>query len=212
MCGVFGWISKDGGNVDIKTLRRIAVITERRGPHAWGIAWLDRDGELHMYKQTGLISNSLGMLAMTRNAVAIIGHTRWATQGDPSDNGNNHPHQSLDGWYVHNGQIPAYRRIVQEYGITTRSDCDSEVIGHLIEQADDQEILDRCLHASSLVADLDYAMLGLWPTGDLVAVRMGKPLHIGQTKKGTWLASLPDGLPDAKRIKDFTGRTFNASA
>ena len=77
MCGVFGWVSKNGGRVDLKTLRRIAVVTESRGPHAWGMAWLDRDGELHMYKQTGRISKNLDMLRMARNAVALIGHTRW---------------------------------------------------------------------------------------------------------------------------------------
>ena len=212
MCGVFGWVSKNGGRVDLKTLRRIAVVTESRGPHAWGMAWLDRDGELHMYKQTGRISKNLDMLAMARNAVALIGHTRWATQGDPSDNGNNHPHQSLDGWYVHNGRIPTYRSIIQDYGLTTRSDCDSEVIGHLIERIDKPTILARCIEASTLVATVDYAMLGLWPSGELVTIRMGKPLHVGNTEKGTWVASLAGSVPNARQVKDFTGRVLRCSA
>jgi glucosamine 6-phosphate synthetase-like amidotransferase/phosphosugar isomerase protein len=212
MCGVFGWISKDGGQIDIKTLRRIAVITERRGPHAWGLAWLDRNGQLHMYKQTGQISHSLKRLAMARDAVALIGHTRWATQGDPAWNDNNHPHQCLDGWYVHNGRIPTYDQILSEYGITPRTECDSEVIGHLVERHDSPNILDRCIEASELVATVDYAMLGLWPSGDLVTIRMGKPLHIGQTRKGTWLASLATGLPGAQPLRDFTGRVFRVSA
>ncbi len=58
MCGVFGFIAKPGGGLNLKILKRIARITERRGPHAWGIAWINRDDQLCTYKQTGSIRDS----------------------------------------------------------------------------------------------------------------------------------------------------------
>ena len=79
------------GGPDLKLLRRLATVTEQRGPHAFGFAWVDGRGRLRSYRQTGRITDHLGLLAAARDARLLIGHTRWATQGDPADNLNNHP-------------------------------------------------------------------------------------------------------------------------
>src|SRR5947208_1937574 len=83
MCGVFGFMSREGGRVNLQALARVAEVTQRRGPHAFGFAWIDRRGRLKCYKQTGRITDHLGLLAMAADARMLIGHCRWATQGNP---------------------------------------------------------------------------------------------------------------------------------
>ena len=194
----------------MKTLRRIALVTETRGPHAWGIAWYDRDGELHMYKQTGRISESLDMLKIARDALLLIGHTRWATQGTPDDNRNNHPHASDDGWYVHNGTIPSYRRLIHTHQLVPRTDCDSEVIGLLMDQHSAVTRLNRCIYAANVTGERPFAMLGLWP-GELVMVRKNNPLHRGETKKGIYFGSLAGGLPNAEAVPNNRANSYTIS-
>ena len=57
MCGVFGFVRTDGGRLSLPVLGRIALATQRRGPHAFGLAWIDRRGRLKCYKQTGRIGD-----------------------------------------------------------------------------------------------------------------------------------------------------------
>ncbi len=194
MCGVFGFVAKENGPLNMNILKRIAKVTERRGPHAWGMAWLNRSGRLCMYKQTGRIRDSLGMLAMARDAVMLIGHTRYATQGDPDNNLNNHPHPCDGGWIVHNGVIPHFRELITEHELHPVTECDSEVLGLLVEKLQG-DLLTRCVDTANIAGQRNFVMLGLWKPGRLVAVRHGNPLHVGETNRGYYLASLADGLP-----------------
>jgi glucosamine 6-phosphate synthetase-like amidotransferase/phosphosugar isomerase protein len=216
MCSVFGFVGRDGGRLDVERLARLAEVTERRGPHAFGFAWIDRRGRLKCYKQTGRITDHLGLLMMASDARMLIGHCRWATQDDPADNINNHPHPADGGWIVHNGQVRDYRRLVDAFDLYPVSACDSEVLGLLVERAKGS-ILDRCRAAVEAVSScreqgslFDRAqplvLLGLWPRPDrLVAVRRGNPLHYGRTEQGYYLASLADGLPGQVRpLQDGT--------
>jgi glucosamine 6-phosphate synthetase-like amidotransferase/phosphosugar isomerase protein len=219
MCGVFGFVSTDGGRLSLPVLGRIALATERRGPHAFGLAWIDRRGRLKCYKQTGRISDHLGLLTLAADARMLIGHCRFATQGDPANNLNNHPHPADGGWIVHNGQVRNYAQLVQAFGLYPVSECDSEVLGLLVEQGTGS-VLDRCRAAALLASDDPDAgplfgrqplvLLGLWSRpGRLVAVRRGNPLHCGQAAEGCYLASLADGLPGAVRaLKDDTAWLF----
>jgi glucosamine 6-phosphate synthetase-like amidotransferase/phosphosugar isomerase protein len=216
MCGVFGFVSRDGGKVNLDVLGRIAEVTERRGPHAFGFAWIDRRGRTKCFKQTGRISDHLGLLMMAADARLLVGHCRFATQGSSEDNINNHPHPADGGWIVHNGVIREYARLVDWFDLYPVSGCDSEVLGLLIEQGAGN-VLDRCRSAVR-VASPDagtlfgqpLVLLGLWPRPDrLVAVRRGNPLHFGRTEQGYYLASLADGLPgEVHAIKDNTARLF----
>jgi glucosamine 6-phosphate synthetase-like amidotransferase/phosphosugar isomerase protein len=222
MCGVFGFVSHDGGKLNLGVLARVARVTERRGPHALGFAWIDRRGRLKCYKQTGRISDHLGLLAMAANARMLVGHCRYATQGDPADNINNHPHPADGGWLVHNGQVRNYAELVQAFGLCPVSACDSEVLGLLVEEGEGN-VLDRCRAAVRAVCPDEepgslfapgspLVLLGLWPRPDrLVAVRRGNPLHFSRTEQGLYLASLADGLPgDACMVKDHTACLFTA--
>src|SRR5262249_34479556 len=145
-----GFVSRDGGQMDVELLGRIAEVTERRGPHAFGFAWIDRRGRLKCYKQTGRITDHLGLLMMAADARMLIGHCRFATQGDPADNINNRPHPADGGWIVHNGMVREYRRLLDAFDLYPVSACDSEVLGLLIEQGKGS-VLDRCRAAVQAV-------------------------------------------------------------
>ena len=130
MCGVFGFVS-NGGPLNVTRLQAIARVTEQRGQHAWGLAWVDGRGRLHSYKQAGRVGANLGLLRMAQDAVALIGHCRYTTQGSHFANVNNHPHPCDGGWLVHNGVIPGYHALVTGHKLQPVSDCDSEVLGLL---------------------------------------------------------------------------------
>jgi glucosamine 6-phosphate synthetase-like amidotransferase/phosphosugar isomerase protein len=212
MCGVFGFVAKDDGPLNLNILSRVATVTERRGPHAWGMAWINREGRLCMYKQTGRITDNLGLLSMARDATLLIGHTRWATQGDPDNNLNNHPHPSDGGWIVHNGMIPNFRTLISEHDLHPVTDCDSEVLGLLIETLPGK-LLSRCVKTANLASERNLVMLGLWKPGRLIAVRHGNPLHVGETGRGFYLASLKSGLPgDVSEVADNQALEFGEAA
>jgi glucosamine 6-phosphate synthetase-like amidotransferase/phosphosugar isomerase protein len=196
MCGVFGYVAQDDRDrLNPEILMRIARVTETRGEHAWGMAWVDSKGVLKHFKQTGPISDSLGLLRMASDAQVLIGHCRYATQGSPESNLNNHPHPCDGGWIVHNGIVPNYGQLVKEHTLFPTSECDSEVLGLLIERLRGS-LKSRIEQAVGLVRKgQPLVLLGLWKPGTLVAVRRGNPLWQGRAKRGTYLASLPEGLP-----------------
>ncbi len=195
MCGVFGFIAKtDDDRPDMARLERIATATERRGPHAFGFSWIDSRGRLRMFKQTGRISCALGCLAMASDARMLIGHCRWATQGSPENNLNNHPHPVDGGWLVHNGVIPRYDDLVEGHLLQPVGQCDSEAIGLLIEELDGT-LVERCAQAT-VALDSPAVVLALWNAPRrLVAVKRGNPLLIAEDDGGFYLASLAGGLP-----------------
>jgi glucosamine 6-phosphate synthetase-like amidotransferase/phosphosugar isomerase protein len=220
MCGVFGFVSREGRRLDLRALGRVALATERRGPHAFGFAWIDGRGRLKMYKQAGRIGKHLNLLSMAADARMLVGHCRFATQGSPEDNINNHPHPADGGWVVHNGQVRDYAALVEAFGLHPVSACDSEVLGLLIERGE-EGLFDRCRAAVRAAAPAGgpgalfgapqpLVLLGLWPRPDrLVAIRQGNPLHYSQVGEGDYLASLPDGLPgDVKALPDGTACLF----
>ena len=197
MCGVFGFTSKANKPIDLGILREVATVTNQRGPHAWGMAWIDSRGRLCCYKQTGPVTDALGLLSMARDARALIGHCRYATQGDPDEAANNHPHPVDGGWLVHNGVIAGYHTVMRHYSLHPVSACDSELLGLLMEQFNG-DLVERADQATEAVLHFrpsPLVMLGLWKPGTLVAVRKGNPLQVANTRKGVWLASLPEGMP-----------------
>lgn len=194
MCGIFGFITKNGKGPDLARLRRIAAETQRRGHHAFGLAWLGRDGAIHTFKRPGAATANLDDLTQCRGASVVIGHCRWATHGDPQDNRNNHPHPAGRGWFVHNGVVANHARLARTYHLAPRTECDSEVLGMLISRFAGS-IGWRAVQASRHVTT-PLAILGVWRRpARLLVVRGGKPLWFGQTAGGFYFGSLPDGLP-----------------
>lgn len=210
MCGVFGFVAKEDGRMNLRLIQQIALDTERRGPHAFGFAWVDREGRLRHFKKEGRISDSLGLLSLAADARVLIGHCRWATQGNPEDNNNNHPFACDGGFLIHNGQVKNYDALLEEQDIWPTTDCDSEVIARLIEQENGNH-LTRCIKAVNFVEKGDLAIAAIWGRPPRVAiVRRGKPLWQGHTKKGSlYFASRAFALPGkATMMEDYTAQMW----
>jgi glucosamine 6-phosphate synthetase-like amidotransferase/phosphosugar isomerase protein len=211
MCGVFGFVAKNDSRPDMARLIRIAQATEARGRHAFGFAWVDSAGHLKMFKQTGKISDGIGLLKMASDARMLIGHCRYATDGDPRYNINNHPHPIDGGWFVHNGVVSQYDAIVRQYELHCISHCDSEVIGQLYETSEGPAV-DRLIDACHTATTSPLVVLSLWKNPRrLIALRAGNPLELGETKNAWYFASLADGLPRPYMVRDNTALEFNVN-
>lgn len=200
MCGVFGFIANNPDErVDLEALSKVAAATERRGPHAFGFAWVDGRGRLRAFKQQGRITDHLTTLELARDAVAIVGHCRYSTHGDPANNLNNHPFPCDGGWLVHNGVIHHHRELVGKHELTPMTDCDSEVLALMAERFDGSRHR-RLAHAAAEASRSPLVTLGLWSRRtELVMVRNGNPLHVAYAKRGTYIASLATDMPARPR-------------
>jgi len=210
MCGVFGFISKNGKGPSPKRLESIARATEKRGPHAFGFAWVDSKGRLKHYKQRGRITSHLALLKMAHDARLLIGHCRYATHGRPENNTNNHPHAADGGFIVHNGVIHDHESILHAHQLETVSECDSETLARLIEKLDGS-VTARATAAAEICGEAPLVMLGLWTKPmRLVAIRSGNPLTIAHDTRGTYLASLASGMPhNVADVQNYRALTFS---
>lgn len=205
MCGIVGYIGS--GNVYevlIKGLHRL----EYRGYDSAGIALVNPDGKLSVYKAKGKVKNLEAYCEDKKieNAVAGIAHTRWATHGEPSDN-NAHPHYSEDGnlALVHNGTIENYQVLKDaliEHGCTFKSETDTEVLVQLIEYIkvkNDCSLLDAVRQAlKEVVGAYAIAVLEKDNPDTIIAARKSSPLVVGIGDGEFLLAS------DATPIVEFT--------
>lgn len=209
MCAIFGYVARGISKPDLRTLGKIIHANIGRGQDAFGMSWIDSRGRLCHFKQTGRLVDHLPLLAMVRDARMLIGHLRFATHGDPSENINNHPHAADGGWIVHNGVVRNYAELIRQKRLWTVSECDSEVIGRLIERSDESGLTSRCIEAVRRT-DGPLAILGLWKSPQtLVAVRRGNPLHLSDNPDGTYFGSLAGGLPGSVReIHDYSTATY----
>ena len=135
MCGIVGYVGgREACPILLKGLHRL----EYRGYDSAGVAMVDEDGALNVYKCKGKVSDLEHFLAGKELGGNIgIAHTRWATHGVPNDV-NAHPHcsESENIALIHNGIIENYRVLkdaLEENGYTFRSSTDSEVLVNLIE-------------------------------------------------------------------------------
>jgi glucosamine 6-phosphate synthetase-like amidotransferase/phosphosugar isomerase protein len=150
-----------------------------------------------MFKKTGRVIDYLGLIeSLAHDATMLIGHCRYATHGDPKNNLNNHPHPCDGGWIVHNGQIRHHKDIVLGYGLSTHTDCDSEVFGLMIEESEGT-LLERVTQSLTVCRGVrPISALGLWRNSLIAAKDNGQPLHCGESDSGYYLASLAEGLRD----------------
>ena len=194
MCGIFGFITKHGHGPNLNRLQRLAAVTQRRGHHAFGLAWLGPDGDIHTFKRPGPATANLGDVDACRGATVVVGHCRWATHGDPQDNRNNHPHSAGRGFVVHNGVVTNYLSLLRRYRLLPNTECDSEVLGLLI--ANFAGPLGRRAALTAAAAQGNLTILGVWrKPARLLVVRNGNPLHFGETDGGFYFGSLADELP-----------------
>jgi len=185
MCGIVGYVGfREAYPIVIKGLKRL----EYRGYDSSGIALLD-NGNIKLSKTKGkvadLVNRAQGEISL--NGTLGIGHTRWATHGEPNDV-NSHPHISNSGDLViiHNGIIENYDPLKKELinrGYTFVSDTDTEVLINLIEDVKKNEgvKLGKAVRIAltQVVGAYAIAVFDKNRPDEIVAARMGSPLAIG---------------------------------
>ena len=182
MCGIVGFTgSQNAAPILLDGLKKL----EYRGYDSAGIAVLGDEG-IHMEKASGMIRN---LDAKIQGGAALpglsgIGHTRWATHGEPSDV-NAHPHMSNDGKFaiVHNGIIENYallREELQAKGFQFKSETDTEVVVHLLDLYYEGDLKKAVLKTvSRLEGAYALGILCADQPGRIIAARHAAPLILG---------------------------------
>ena len=196
MCGIIGYVGKeDAVPIIVEGLKKL----EYRGYDSAGIA-VYKNGAFDVVKQKGRLAALEERLSQSQLAGSPlagnmgIGHTRWATHGEPSDV-NSHPHVGSRNKIavVHNGIIENYKYLkerLEHWGISFASQTDSEVIAQLAEHYYSGDLMDAVIKVSNAVEG-SYA-LGVMCADEpdtLIAIKKDNPLIIGVSEHGNFIAS-----------------------
>ncbi len=193
MCGIVGYIgSKKAYPILINGLKRL----EYRGYDSAGVALLN--GGINVYKKKGKVVDLEEHIGgQNVDGTIGIGHTRWATHGEPNDT-NAHPHRSMDGKFVliHNGIIENYGKLkksLEESGYKFTSDTDTEVLANLISYVYNEgkvsvEMAVRYA-LKKVIGAYGLVVFSTEEPDKLIAARKGSPLVIGVGKGEYFLAS-----------------------
>jgi len=182
---------------------RLLVLSEHRGPHASGAAWLDASGAHRLHKAPRSASRFVSgqdygewMASIPATATLLMGHTRWPTQGSHLDNRNNHP--LVDGGgedailLTHNGNIPQVERCFRHFGLVRRWGVDSEILLRLARR---HARPDEGLDVAALLGDMgrcpgDIAAVVAWTAcpETLLLIRRERPLFLAWNARRRLLA------------------------
>jgi glucosamine--fructose-6-phosphate aminotransferase (isomerizing) len=202
MCGIAGYVgTKQAPEVILNILRRL----EYRGYDSAGMAILTPRNEIAVYKQLGKIADLEHAFQLSpRQGTCGIGHTRWATHGEPSTN-NCHPQfggkeASSLVYVVHNGMIENWdtlKKLLLEEGYPFTSETDTEVIAHLIAyeiQIRGDERKGLCHALRRLKGQYALAIMLTSIPGSIFVSRQGSPLVIGTGQSEYFISSDPSSL------------------
>ncbi|MFT4566347.1 MAG: glucosamine--fructose-6-phosphate aminotransferase (isomerizing) [Saprospiraceae bacterium] len=206
MCGIVAYL---GHQKAVPFLLDGLSRLEYRGYDSAGIAIIE-DSELHAFKKKGKVielRKHIGDQELSSNIG--IGHTRWATHGQPNDI-NAHPHTSMDGKIsiIHNGIIENYqtlKKALEEKGYKFQSETDTEVVVHLIQEYKShdgigtQEALRLALN--KVVGAYAIVLIDQDSPGTLFAARKSSPMVFGIGEKEYFLAS--DIAPISQHTNQF---------
>ena len=205
MCGIVGYVgTRRVVPIILEGLKRL----EYRGYDSAGLVYL-QDGKLHKYRSEGKLANLEEKMEAVANIDSAIGlgHTRWATHGAPSEE-NAHPHTDCTGELVivHNGIIENYHTLrddLRERGHVFKSETDTEVLAHLIEEQLNGDLVAAVRKALTHVEG-SYALGVMW-TGEpdtLIAARNQSPLVLGIKEGGGCLmaSDIPALLPYTNQV------------
>lgn len=207
MCGIVGYLGHQPAHaILINGLKRL----EYRGYDSSGIATIENE-QLTVKKKQGKVAELEGILAAKPTPSAIgIGHTRWATHGEPNDV-NAHPHLSHDGKFamIHNGIIENYAAIKEDLltkGYSFQSETDTEVFVSFIEYIKNSESLTLenavRIALTRVVGAYAIAIISVEDPDKLIVARKGSPLVIGLGEGEFFIAS------DASPIVEYTNEVI----
>jgi len=191
MCSIIGYSGEDNAApIIVKGLKRM----EYRGYDSVGIA-TESNNQIELKKGVGKVEEVNSKVHLEKLPGKIgIGHTRWATHGKVTDT-NAHPHSSSSGKIaiVHNGIIENYNEIkekLQKCGYEFKSETDSEVIAHLLQQnyENSKNVKDAMMRTISEIKG-HYSFIAMFENGQLGAARFHEPLIIGVGEKNYFLSS-----------------------
>jgi len=198
MCGIVGYIgSQAAQNILLGGLRRL----EYRGYDSAGIITAGKNGET-LLREKGKVAELDKKVAADERSDAIgIGHTRWATHGEPSER-NAHPHHVGDIYLVHNGIIENYqdlKEVLADRGYEFASETDTEVFTALIDsiyQAQDKKDLHQAVVDSlqMVIGAYGIAVMAKGNLDEIVVARKGSPLVVGVGEQEVFIASDPSAL------------------
>ena len=204
MCGLVGYVGgKNAQDFLISGLKRL----EYRGYDSAGIVTLNAEGKATLVRAKGKISNLEEKLAQNKTSDKIgIGHTRWATHGEPSET-NAHPHKAGPLYLVHNGIIENYKELKAELkDFEFKSETDSEVLAALIGsfyRDGNYPLVNAVVQALKLVkGTYGIAVISELQPEEIVVARSGSPLVIGVGHDETLIAS------DASALVGHTKRAI----
>lgn len=204
MCGIVGYVgNKKAQNFLISGLKRL----EYRGYDSAGIVTVSDKGEATLLRAKGKIVELEKKLAKSKRDDCIgIGHTRWATHGEPSEV-NAHPHQAGSIYLVHNGIIENYKELKAELKEHEfKSETDTEVLAALINsfyKDGKHPLVNAVVQALKLVkGTYGIAVVSVLEPSELVVARSGSPLVIGIGNNETLVAS------DASALVGHTKRAI----
>ncbi len=208
MCGIVGYIGKKKAYpILINGLKRL----EYRGYDSAGVALLNDNGELNVYKTKGKVSD-LEEYAKDKDTSGTVGiaHTRWATHGEPNSV-NAHPHISTSGnlAIIHNGIIENYavlKKQLIEKGVKFKSNTDTEVLIQLIEYIQTSKNLDLLsavrMTLRTVIGAYAIAILDKRNPDQIIAARKSSPLVIGIGDDEFFIGS------DASPIIEYTKKVI----
>ncbi|MBW3622791.1 MAG: glutamine--fructose-6-phosphate transaminase (isomerizing) [Armatimonadetes bacterium] len=203
MCGITGYVGKRQSlPIVMDQLKRL----EYRGYDSSGVALLE-NGSVHVLKSVGKIRALQDMVErFETQSTTGIGHTRWATHGAPSD-ANAHPHMDCTGRFavVHNGIIENYlelREELQMLGHQFKSETDTEVLSHLVEELYEGDLVQTVEETIKKVhGSYAMAVVSNQAKNRIVVARNQSPLVIGLGDGEMFLASdIPAVMPYTRRV------------
>ncbi|MDO4742109.1 MAG: glutamine--fructose-6-phosphate transaminase (isomerizing) [Candidatus Saccharibacteria bacterium] len=205
MCGIVGYVGeKKAQEFLVSGLKRL----EYRGYDSAGIVTISKEGKATLLKAKGKIGSLEEKVVENRRDDKIgIGHTRWATHGEPSEV-NAHPHRAGKIYLVHNGIIENYKELKKELEAEHdfKSETDTEVLAALIKsfyKDGEHELANAVIQALKLVkGTYGIAVISENNPDEIVVARNGSPLVIGVGNEETLIAS------DASALVGYTKKAI----
>jgi len=191
MCGIVGYIGpKNGIEISLKGLKRL----EYRGYDSAGLAALFGDKIVCQKTKGKVVILEEQLSSNSEESHLVIAHNRWATHGEPNKD-NAHPHFDCDKkiFLVHNGVIENYRSLKKwliEKGHKFKSETDTEVIAHLIEEHYEDDLLKSVQKTLNLLEGAyGLAIICEQEPDKLIIAKKGSPLAIGVCNKGEYIVA-----------------------